>query len=127
MKSTTKKQVSDTRAITLPSVLASLPLLDGELIADYENFQIACYSDLKPKGMIENIWVDDFIQYEWEIIRLRRMRVSILQLSRQDALSRLLQSIFPYNVFGRDERERLAFNWSALLIYMGALWQLLKQ
>ena len=98
MKSTTKKQVSDTRAITLPSVLASLPLLDGELIADYENFQIACYSDLKPKGMIENIWVDDFIQYEWEIIRLRRMRVSIIQSSRQDALSRLLQSIFPYSM-----------------------------
>ena len=84
-------------------------------------------SDLKPKGMIENIWVDDSIQYEWEIIRFRRMRVSMLQLSRQDALSRLLQSIFPYNVFGRDERERLAFNWSALLIYMGALWQLPKQ
>jgi len=112
VKSTTKKQASDTREITLPSALTSLPLLDGELSADYENFQIACYSDLKPKGMIENIWVDDFIQYEWEIIRLRRMRVSILQSSRQDALSRLLQSIFPYNEMNRDERKSLAFDWS---------------
>ena len=69
-------------------------------------------SDLKPKGMIENIWVDDSIQYEWEIIRFRRMRVSILQLSRQDALIRLLLSIFLYYEMERDERERLAFNWS---------------
>lgn len=112
MKSTTKKQASDTREITLPSALTSLPLLDGEISADYENFQIACYSDLKPKGMIENIWVDDFVQYEWEIIRLRRMRTLILQSSRQNALSRLLDSLVPYYEIKLLPRKQLAYGWS---------------
>lgn len=106
-KSVTSKQTVE-GAETLPRV----PLIDGELSSDYENFQIACYSDLKPKGMIENIWIDDFIQYEWEIIRLRRMRSSILQSSRQNALSQLLHSIFPYQEMKSDEREHLAFHWS---------------
>ena len=112
MKSKSIKQTHNLESITPSCAIASLPLLDGEPVADFENFQNACHADLKPKGITESIWVDDFIQYEWEILRLRRMRISILQSSRQDALDRLLNSLIPYDLMGRVAREHLAFNWS---------------
>ena len=106
------KPISKDAAISASECLPSLPLIDGETDVDFDAFRHACHADIKPKGITESIWVDDFIQYEWEILRLRRMRISILQSSRQDALCRLLHSLIPHDEMRRGEREKLAYGLS---------------
>ena len=108
----TERPARERAKVSCAEHLLPVSLIEGEVAADFENFRHACHADLKPKGITESIWVDDFIQYEWEVLRLRRMRSSILQSSRQDALYHLLHSLMPYSEMDSRERKQLAYEWS---------------
>lgn len=88
--------------------LPAVPLIDGENPADYEAFHDACLSAIKPKDAIEQIWLRDFIDYSWESLRLRRMKVALIHASRKNAVQQLV-----YECIGHHKNSvTLAQGWS---------------
>lgn len=71
------------------------PILDGEDEQDFANFQMSCIHAIQPANAIEEVWVMDFINYTWEALRLRRMKVALIHSNRQKAVQDLLESHSP--------------------------------
>jgi len=68
-------------------------LIDGEDIADYEEFRNAALEAIVPKDAIERVWLQDFLDYTWEAQRLRRLKAAMLQSARKEAVLHLIQRL----------------------------------
>lgn len=71
--------------------MSSPSLLDGENSADYESFRRSCLHAVRPKDAIEEIWLQDVIDYSWEAQRLRRMKAPLIEAARREAVEILLK------------------------------------
>jgi hypothetical protein len=63
------------------------PLLAGENAADYDEFLEQVVTAVKPTGALERIWVRDFAYHDWEAIRLRRLKTTLINEAFRDSLS----------------------------------------
>ena len=92
------------------AVLAAPRLIDGEDEGSYLEFRTACLSALKPQDAIDAVWIQDFVDYSWEALRLRRMREPLIQAARTAAVAALLR-----DNCGTEwgESEQLSTAWSA--------------
>ncbi len=91
--------------------LPRLPLIKGENLAEYENFQVSSIAYVKPTNIIENIWLQDFIDYTWEAQRVKNLKTSLMQSKMKDAVKRI---VYEYVEGAVDLRqaERVAMEWS---------------
>lgn len=68
-------------------------LLYGESAYDFDSLFVKIRDALAPEDAIEDIWVRDFADLEWELLRLRRLRSAYMTAAAPDALEKLLQRI----------------------------------
>ncbi len=59
------------------------PVLEGEDAALYDDFVGRMYAAVKPVDIIDELYVADVVDLEWEIVRWRRLKFSLLQASVQ--------------------------------------------
>jgi hypothetical protein len=92
------------------------PLLNTESAEDFETLRNELRMEIKPKGPIEQIYVDDFAALLWEILRYRRYKVVMIDDARLAALLGILQQLlsdddyeFPH--LKETEAENLARSW----------------
>ena len=89
-RSATNKRAADAELLPL------VPLLVSELREDFKAIHDAIKWEVKPCGIIEEIWVGDFIYNVWEIARLRRSKAGIINTAFASALKRLVsESLAP--------------------------------
>ncbi|OCK57486.1 hypothetical protein [Bradyrhizobium sp. LMTR 3] len=94
-------------------VLFSTPLLTrGESADEYASLRNALELDIRPKGIIEELYLADFVAIVWEIQRLRRCKANLINNAVRHALQNLLRSLMwsperPYY----DEADALAVEW----------------
>ncbi|MDV7341636.1 hypothetical protein RYZ26_18695 [Terasakiella sp. A23] len=93
-----------------PTYLTPAPLIEGEDIEEFEEFQQACFSAIGPKDVIEEVWLGDFVNYTWEAKRLREIKVGLMSTKRLDGASRILQKFTPLGRFGLEEFGDLSEN-----------------
>ena len=78
-------------------------------------FRDAFDQELKPRGIIEQMYVADIAYLAWEILRLRRCKAGIIDAAFLQALERLLKQFLRQpggvNLHVREEAERLARAW----------------
>ncbi len=71
------------------------PLLKGEDSAAYSNFLAKTIAALNPADFIEEVFVRDFVDLDWEIVRMRRLKVDLINQvlagDVKDTLTRLLE------------------------------------
>ena len=65
------------------------PILASEDRAQYEDLKRLVLSDIKPRGLLETLLARDIVEAEWEVCRLRWMKVAILHA----VLPRVIQSL----------------------------------
>src|SRR5262245_3420745 len=56
----------------------NLPILVSEERAQYEDLKRLVLSDIKPRGLQETLLARDIVEAEWEVCRLRWMKIAIL-------------------------------------------------
>lgn len=78
----------------LNDYLPPAPLIEGDNPSDYEAFQAQCLAAIRSKDAIEHIWLRDFIDYSWEILRFLRMRAALIGSSHKEAVRRLVRHIY---------------------------------
>ena len=97
---------SDNNELTL---FSKPPLLITELEEDFASLSAALEQEIKPRGTIERMYVAEIAYLVWEILRLRRCKVVIINTAFKHALERLLDRLIGHvNSDGTEGEERAA-------------------
>jgi hypothetical protein len=97
------------------ALLPKLPLLITESADEFDALRDAFEREIKPQGIIEQMYVHDISSIVWEILRLRRCKVVIINAAFCRALKNLLEQFLgqanedEFDV--DDEAEALAHAW----------------
>ena len=92
------------------------PLLGAESANEFASLRKELRNEIKPEGVIEQMYVDEFATHIWEIRCLRRYKMSILSNSRLAALQGILQQLLYRRDYDRSSdhehaAEDLARGW----------------
>jgi hypothetical protein len=97
------------------ALLPKLPLLITESADEFDALRNAFDQEIKPRGIIEQMYVHDISSIVWEILRLRRCKAVIINSAFRSALEHLLPQLLrqanedEFDV--RDEARTLAQAW----------------
>jgi hypothetical protein len=97
------------------TLLPKSPLLITESADEFDALRDAFEREIKPHGIIEQMYVNDISSIVWEILRLRRCKAVIINSAFRSALQDLLKQLLrqpgqdEYQV--EDEAEALAHAW----------------
>ena len=97
------------------TLLPKLPLLITESADEFDALRDAFEREIKPRGIIEQMYMHDVSAIVWEILRLRRCKVVIINSAFRSALEDLLVQLLKgpgqYDNEVEDEAEALAHAW----------------
>jgi predicted component of type VI protein secretion system len=96
------------------TLLPKLPLLITESADEFDALRDAFEREIKPRGIIEQMYVHDISAIVWEILRLRRCKVIIINAAFSSALEDLLVRLRQpgqQDFQARDGTRRLAHAW----------------
>ena len=75
------------------------PLLPGENIADFHQLYDRIWEAVKPADTVEEMLLFDVACLEWEVLRWRRLKLSLVRSHAFAALQKLLSSKFDYDLY----------------------------
>jgi hypothetical protein len=96
-------------------LLPKLPLLITESADEFDALRDAFEREIKPRGIVEQMYVHDISSIVWEILRLRRCKALIINVGFRSALEHVLAQLLrqpsegAYSV--EDEAQALAHAW----------------
>jgi DNA mismatch repair ATPase MutS len=97
------------------TLLPKLPLLITEAADEFDALRDAFEQEIKPRGIIEQMYVHDISSIVWEILRLRRCKVviinSVFRSALQDLLKQVLRQPGQYEYQVEGEAQTLAQSW----------------
>src|SRR5262245_14440578 len=97
------------------TLLPKLPLLITESADEFDALRDAFEQEIKPRGIIEHMYVHDISCIVWEILRLRRCKVVVINAAFRNALERLFVQLVrqpsQHERDVRDEAEERAQAW----------------
>jgi hypothetical protein len=83
-------------------------LLEGEDEAAYDELLAQFCAAIEPVNAIEEMFVADVLYLEWEILRWRRLKSSLLRANALEALEDILSEMISYGVYREAFEEGLA-------------------
>ena len=96
------------------ALLPKLPLLITESADEFDALRDAFEREIKPRGIIEQMYVHDISAIVWEILRLRRCKVIIINSAFRSAWENLLVQLRQpgqQDFQARDPARELAQAW----------------
>ena len=98
----------------LDDLLGPPPLLPSESAADSEGLRARLRAKIAPRDVVEEIWLRDILDLQWEILRMRRLKGRILSSSSPSGLESLLNRRVDYlkirryaEDWGNGNKERI--------------------
>jgi hypothetical protein len=92
-------------------ILSKTPLLITESENDFAELKKALTRELQPRSIIEQIYVTDIATIVWDVSRLRRCKVAIVNMAFRDALSNLLYRLLGHDPAHRQIIEKAPGDW----------------
>jgi hypothetical protein len=88
----------------------NLPLLKSESTDEYLGVLERLTTEIKPKGIVEQFYVEDMASLIFEIRRLQRCKVSLINIAELEAVRNLLNQSLPEPaiLFSPDTQEKVA-------------------
>ena len=112
--STTNKTKTEIAAPSVPKLPQRLalfgppPLLEGEDAAAYDQLFARICAAVKPVDIIDEIFIADVVPSEWEVLRLRRLKWSLIRAPALKALEDLLGENLDYDLYSEHFADQLA-------------------
>jgi len=107
-----EKTKSKSKFITLASARWTLfdqpYLLEGEDAATYEELLGGIRAAVKPVDIIDEMFIADVVSLEWEVLRWRRLKTSLIRAHGLKALEDFLRPRLDYGLYADRFTERLA-------------------
>jgi hypothetical protein len=83
------------------------PVITGEQTAAFEDLWARLVASVKPADPFEDMWVRDLADLVWEVIRLRRLKGQLLDISACQGMTEVLRGL------GEEYPLLLARRWAA--------------
>src|SRR5262249_25028124 len=91
------------------STVRSAPLMEGEDAAAYDQLLARIFAAVKPIDVIDEIFIADVAPSEWEVLRLRRLKWSLIRAPALEALENFLdENHLDYNLYSEHFADHLA-------------------
>ena len=68
-------------------------LFKGEDVATYDELSARIADALKPEDNLEEIWLRDFVDREWDVLRYRREKASFVTSTAYEGLQKILEPL----------------------------------
>jgi hypothetical protein len=98
-----KKSKSKSQSVTLTSARWTLfdqpQLVGDEDAATYHELLARIRAAVKPVDIIDDMFIADVAALEWEVLRWRRLKTSLIRVRELDALERFLREKLDYDVY----------------------------
>jgi hypothetical protein len=111
VRSHTKRKAKSSKSMTsIPprlTLFGQPQLLPGEDAADYDELLARVCAVVKPVDIIDKIFIADVVSLEWEVLRWRRLKSSLLQACGLKALERFLAEHLEYYRYGQHFADDL--------------------
>jgi hypothetical protein len=85
-----KLHALDSEALIRKMIFGPAPILENENSAEYELLIERHYADVKPKDIVMECYVHDGAYWNWELRRLRRMRICLIEAATPNAMAWVL-------------------------------------
>jgi hypothetical protein len=79
------------------------PLIQGEDGGAYDKLLARVSAAVRPVDILEEIWVHDIVDLEWEVLRLRRLKVALMTASASKALRTVLDRLLDEETDDTDD------------------------
>jgi hypothetical protein len=86
-------------------LFSQAPLLITESAQEFSALSAAWMEEIKPRGIVERMYVADLAALTWEILRLRRCKNVIVNTAFKDALSEIVYHLAGEPETGTRKRE----------------------
>ena len=106
-KSKTKAVISRYRP-KRPSLFGPPLLLVGEDAAEYDELHAAIRAAVNPVDTVDEMFVADAVASEWEVLRWRRLKSSLIRVYQIKALEKFLSKELHYSLYKQDFGRKLA-------------------
>jgi len=99
------------------ALLPKSPLLITETADEFDALRDAFEGEIKPQGIIEQMYVHDICSIVWEILRLRRCKVVIINSAFRSALEGVLMQLlrepgqYAHSTHLGNQAQALAHAW----------------
>lgn len=97
------------------SLIPTAPLLLTESRDEFNRIRDSLNDQIKPRGIIEQMYVEDIAYFVWEMIRLRRSKAAVINSAFRAALQELTMQLLVKpggSIFDvKGDAERLARKW----------------
>ena len=84
------------------------PLIEGEDAAAYDQLLARIFAAVKPVDVIDEMFTADVVSLEWEVLRLRRLKWSLIRAPGLEALEDFLGENLDYDLYSEDFADDLA-------------------
>ena len=84
------------------------PLIEGEDAAAYDQLLARVCTAVKPVDIIDEIFIADLVPSEWEVLRLRRLKWSLIRAPALEALENFLGENLDYDLYSEHFADDLA-------------------
>jgi hypothetical protein len=96
--------------VGLRRALPQPPLLITESADEFERLCNELEQEIRPQGIIEQIYVADLVYIAWEIVRLRRCKAGIINTAFRTGLERVLYQMLR-DLTDVDAIDKLVHDW----------------
>jgi hypothetical protein len=96
---------SSSKSKSGPNLFGTPPVLEGEDAAAYDELLDRIYAAVGPIDFIDRIFVNDVVCLQWEILRLRRLKTSLIRSIGSEALKKFLAASLDYDRYRADFEE----------------------
>ena len=86
-------------------LFSKTPLLVTESEQDFSVLSAALMQEIKPRGIVQQLYLADFATLSWEILRFQRCKVAIVNTAFKDALSEIVYRLAGEPEMGTPKRE----------------------
>ena len=84
------------------------PLLEGEDAAAYDQLLARICAVVKPVDVIDEMFIADIVSLEWEVLRWRRLKSSLIRARGLEALEGFLAGQLDYDLYSEHFADQLA-------------------
>ena len=95
-------------SVDLQAILGPPALFDGEDENAYQELLARVQASVRPKDIIEEIWVRDVVDLTWDVLRLRRLKANIMVAATQRAIKKVLAP-----AIGLETAGKVSADWAA--------------
>jgi hypothetical protein len=102
------KKKDTPKAISRSGLFGPPPVLEGEDAAAYDELLAHVCAAVGPIDVIDRIFINDVVCLQWEILRFRCLKTSLIRSIGFSALKKFLAKELDYDLYRADFEESLA-------------------